>query len=251
MSPKKGRCVRLLIVIPAWREEEALPALLDEISQTSGIDADVLVVDDGSPDATARVAREHGARVLRLPLNLGVGGAVRTGYRYAVEGGYSHAVQVDADGQHRPADIAKLVARMEETGADIVIGARFAGVGNYEVHGPRAWAMRFLSAVLSRRFGTRLTDTTSGFKLMNRRAFAYFAQNMPAEYLGDTVEALVMASKAGLDVEQVGVEMRERQAGEASHNTWKSALFLFRGVIAMAIAMTRPSVELPEEDADV
>lgn len=241
--------MRLLIVIPAWREEEALPALLDEIAHTPELKADVLVVDDGSPDNTAAVARSCGVRVVSLPLNLGVGGAIRAGYRYAVHKGYTHAVQVDADGQHRPADIAKLSARMEETGADIVVGARFAGVGDYEVHGPRAWAMKLLAALLSRRCGTKLTDTTSGFKLMNRRAFAYFAENMPSEYLGDTIEALVMASKAGLTVEQVGVEMRARQAGEASHNGWKSTIFLLRGLVAVAVALTRPKNTLPDTEA--
>lgn len=248
---RERRGMRLLIVIPAWREEKALPPLLDEIAQTPGLEADVVVVDDGSPDATAAVARAKGVPVLELPLNLGVGGAIRTGYRYAVRGGYTHAVQVDADGQHRPADIARLVARMEETGADIVIGSRFAGVGDYEVHGPRAWAIRFLAALLSRLCGQRLTDTTSGFKLMNRRAFAYFAQNLPSEYLGDTIEALVMAKKAGLSIEEVGVDMRPRRAGESSHPGWRALAQLLRGVVAIAIAMTRPSVELPEEDADV
>lgn len=237
--------MRLLIVIPAWNEEEALPALFAEISRTEGLGGDVVVVDDGSTDATADVARACGAPVVSLPLNLGVGGAIRTGYRYAVREGYTHAVQVDADGQHRPADIAALVARMEETGADIVIGARFAGVGEYRVRGPRAWAMRFLSGALSRVCGTGLTDTTSGFKLMNRRAFSYFSENLPSEYLGDTIEALVMASKAGLRVEQVGVEMRERQAGEASHGGWKSLVQLLRGLMAMAVGLTRPRVALP------
>ena len=243
--------MRLLIVIPAWREEQALPVLLDEIAQTPGLEADVVVVDDGSPDATAAVARAKDVPVLELPLNLGVGGAIRTGYRYAVEAGYTHAVQVDADGQHRPGDIAKLVARMEETRADIVIGSRFAGVGDYEVRGPRAWAISFLSALLSRLCGQKLTDTTSGFKLMNRRAFSYFARALPSAYLGDTIEALVMARKAGLVLEEVGVQMRPRRAGQSSHAGVKALVQLLRGIVAIAVAMSRPGVKLPKEDSDV
>ncbi|KMY23027.1 Glycosyltransferase involved in cell wall bisynthesis [Actinobaculum suis] len=229
----------LAILIPAWNEEEALPAVLAEIHEYVP-QAHVVVIDDGSRDSTSQVARAHGATALTLPLNLGVGGAMRAGYRYAWRAGYEMAIQVDADGQHRPADIAKLVQTMQETGADLVIGARFAGVGNYEVRGPRAWAMSLLSGILSRICKVKLTDTTSGFKLANRRTIGVLAEEMPAEYLGDTIEALVIAAKHNLRVAQVGVEMRERIAGQPSHNVWKSAKFLLRGLISMAVAATRP-----------
>lgn len=247
-SPQQRRITKasLLIIIPAFNEAESLPVLLQEIKHCETVDADVLVVDDASADKTSDIARVAGADVLSLPINLGVGGAMRTGYRYAVERSYEYAVQVDADGQHRPEDIPRLLKRMEETGADIVIGSRFAGVGNYRVRGPRAWAMKLLSAVLSRQCGTRLTDTTSGFKLMNRRACAYFAQNLPSEYLGDTIEALVVASKAGLHVEQVGVEMRQRIAGNPSHGAWKSTVFLMRACVSLALAMSRPKIALDD-----
>ncbi len=229
----------LLIIIPAWNEEQALPKVLDEIRRNTELDADVVVVDDGSSDHTSDAARAKGVMVLTLPLNLGVGGAMRTGYLYAKRNGYDRAVQVDADGQHRPADILRLMARMDETNADLVIGARFAGVGDYSVHGPRAWAMKVLSGRLSRISHATLTDTTSGFKLANRRTIELFAEELPAEYLGDTIEALVIAAKSGLKVEQVGVEMRERQGGEPSHGPLKAALFLVRAGLAMFIASTR------------
>lgn len=234
----------MLIIIPAWNEAESLPALLREIQTRDDLCADVLVVDDASTDSTTTIAREAGVDVLTLPINLGVGGAMRTGYRYATERGYEYAVQVDADGQHRPEDIARLVERMNETEADIVVGSRFAGVGTYRVRGPRAWAMKFLSAVLSRQCGTRLTDTTSGFKLVNRRACEYFAQNMPSEYLGDTIEALVLAAKADLHIEEVGVEMRQRIAGNPSHGAWKSTVFLVRACVSLVLAMSRPKVKV-------
>ncbi|EPD26273.1 glycosyltransferase family 2 protein [Actinotignum schaalii] len=240
MTSEQDRPPRLVVLIPAWNEEEALPAVLTELRQAVP-HASLVVINDCSRDATAQVAAAGGATVLNLPINLGVGGAMRTGYLYAWRHGFDRAVQVDADGQHRPEDIARLLEQMDATGADIVIGARFAERGSYRVRGPRAWAMRFLSKVLSRVHHTRLTDTTSGFKLTNRKAIGVLADELPAEYLGDTIEALIIASKAGLRVTQVGVEMRERQGGTPSHNPLKAARLLLRGIIAMAVASTRPA----------
>jgi glycosyltransferase involved in cell wall biosynthesis len=227
------------VIVPAWNEREALPGVLAELA-ASLPHADVLVVNDGSTDGTADVARATGtAMVLDLPLNLGVGGAMRAGYRFAAREGYDAAVQVDADGQHDPADVQRVVAALAD-GADVVIGARFAGVGTYSVRGPRRWAMSVLSGVLSRIAGTRLSDTTSGFRASNRRAILLFADEYPAEYLGDTVESLVIACRAGLTVRQIGVEMRPRAGGTPSHNPAKAALFLGRAVLALVIALSRP-----------
>jgi len=181
--------------------------------------------------------------VLDLPLNLGVGGAMRAGYKYAHRNGYDVACQLDSDGQHDPAEVPRLLAAMADQGADVVIGARFAGTGTYSVRGPRKWAMRLLSVVLSRVVGTRLTDTTSGFKASNRRAIALFARDYPAEYLGDTVESLVISARAGLKVTQVGVEMRARAAGTPSHHPAKAAIFLGRAILALLVALSRPSSE--------
>lgn len=236
---------RLLVIVPAWNEREALPGVLAELA-ASLPHADVLVVSDGSTDGTADVARASGtAMVLDLPLNLGVGGAMRAGYRFAAREGYDATVQVDADGQHDPADVARVVASLDELGADVVIGARFAGVGSYTVRGPRKWAMQVLSGVLSRSAGTRLTDTTSGFRASNRRAILLFANEYPAEYLGDTVESLVIACRAGLVVRQVGVEMRARTGGTPSHNPAKAAIFLGRALLALVIALSRPLGQVP------
>ncbi|MEV7972696.1 glycosyltransferase family 2 protein [Cellulomonas sp. NPDC089187] len=236
---------RLLVIVPAWNEREALPGVLAELARELP-EADVLVVNDGSTDGTAEVARASGtAMVLDLPLNLGVGGAMRAGYRFAARQGYGAAVQVDADGQHDPADVRRVVEALRAESADVVIGARFAGVGSYRVRGPRRWAMSVLSGVLSRIAGTRLTDTTSGFRASNRRAIALFANEYPAEYLGDTVESLVIACRSGLVVRQVGVQMRPRAGGTPSHNPLKAAVFLGRAVFALLIALTRPLGQAP------
>lgn len=237
---------RVLIVLPAWNEQEALPGVLHEVHSTLP-HMDVLVVNDGSSDHTSRVARENGAAVLDLPVNLGVGGAMRAGFKYAVRQGYDAVIQLDADGQHDPRNVESLLATAEESGADVVIGARFAGTGTYRARGPRRWAMRSLSTVLSRLVGTRLTDTTSGFKLSGPRAVRLFAANYPAEYLGDTIESLVIAHRAGLVVRQVGVEMRPRSGGEPSQSPVRAAVFLARAGLALAVALTRPGAPLPGE----
>ena len=199
---------------------------------------DVLVVDDGSGDRTAQRAEEAGASVARLPFNLGVGGAMRTGYRYAQRHDYDVAVQIDADGQHDPTFLPLLLTRLQD--ADIVIGARFAREGDsYRVRGPRRWAMSLLAMVLSRIGRTRLTDTTSGFRVANRRAIAVFAAHYPAEYLGDTVESLVIAIRTGCTVAQEPVDMRIREAGQASQSPIKSTMYLLRAIVALGLALVR------------
>ncbi len=217
--------------------------MLGEISsQLHG--AAVLVVNDGSTDRTSATARAHGAEVLDLPFNLGVGAAMRAGFRYALENGFDTVVQVDADGQHDPRDVTRLLEHLDS--ADIVIGARFAGKGEYAVRGPRRWVMSLLAGVLSRLAGVRLTDTTSGFRAAGPRAVRLFAAHYPAEYLGDTIESLVIAVRSGLVVDQVGVSMRARAAGEPSQRPWKAAAYLLRACLALVIALTRPRVTIRE-----
>lgn len=172
---------------------------------------------------------------------------MRAGYRFALRRGYDVSVQLDADGQHNPADIPRLVETMRAEHADVVIGARFAGVGTYTARGPRRWSMRILATTLSRVTRTQLTDATSGFKACNRRAIRLFSANYPAEYLGDTVESLVIAARAGLTVRQVGVAMRPRAGGTPSHSPLRAAVFLGRAVFALLIALSRPTEPLPAE----
>jgi glycosyltransferase involved in cell wall biosynthesis len=238
---------KLLVIMPAWNEEATIAAVIRE-TRAAAPGWDILVVNDCSTDATSRLARATGVTVADLPVNLGVGGAMRTGYKYACRHGYDYTVQLDSDGQHNPADIPALYAAAQ-AGADIVIGARFAGKGDYEATGPRAWSMKLLSRILSRITQTKLTDTTSGFKLCDRRAIELFAQDYPVEYLGDTVEALVIASRAGLKVAQVPVAMRQRAGGTPSHRPFRSALMLGRAVFALVIALTRPRLRQPQVEA--
>ncbi|HSV38281.1 MAG TPA: glycosyltransferase family 2 protein [Nocardioidaceae bacterium] len=228
---------RVLVIMPAWNESGSVAETIIEVRETNpGVD--VLVVDDGSVDDTAARAAAVGAKVCQLPFNLGVGGAMRAGYRYAMRHGYDVAVQIDADGQHDPRFLS--VLREGLVDADVVIGARFAHEGDkYQASFPRRMAMRMLAVVLSRMAGTRLTDVTSGFRIANRRAMTVFAAHYPAEYLGDTVESLVIAMRSGIRIKQVPVDMRVRQAGQASQTPLKAALYLARVVVALTLALVR------------
>ncbi|WP_295789582.1 glycosyltransferase family 2 protein [uncultured Microbacterium sp.] len=227
---------RVLVIVPAWNEEESVGVTVSEVLRADS-SYDVVVIDDGSTDATARVAAEAGATVLSLPFNLGVGGAMRTGFSWAERCGYSRAIQVDADGQHNPGDIARVLAGLES--ADISIGARFADVGDYSVSGPRRWAMVVLATVMSRVAKTKLTDVTSGFRAANARAIRQYVRYYPAEYLGDTIDSLVAACHSGLSVTQVGVAMRPRSAGRPSHSPVKAGVYLLRSVFALWLAILR------------
>jgi glycosyltransferase involved in cell wall biosynthesis len=228
---------RILVVIPAFNEEACVAQVVKEVAATLP-DAHLLVVDDGSSDRTREVALEAGADVISLPFNLGVGGALRAGFRWAVRFGYEVAVQVDADGQHNPSDIPRLLEALGDE-ADLVIGARFAGVGDYQVGVARKLAMRLLARSLSRRTKVPLTDTTSGFRAFDRATIETFACNYPAEYLGDTVEAIVIAARAGLRVTQVPVTMRPRLSGRPSQRRFRSAVYLGRVVLALAMSRLR------------
>ncbi|WP_315913028.1 glycosyltransferase family 2 protein [Arthrobacter sp. lap29] len=238
---------RVLVIMPAWNEEEAVGATVAEVLATDAA-YDVLVVNDGSTDATAAVSEKAGATVLNLPFNLGVGGAMRAGFKYARRFGYTRVIQVDADGQHDPRNIAEVLAGLEH--ADICIGARFADRGDYTVSGPRKWAMLVLARVISKVAKTKLTDVTSGFRAGNERAISQYLDHYPAEYLGDTIDSLVVALRSGCTVIQVPVEMRPRQGGTPSHNPMKAAIYLGRSVFALLFAFTRkrsviPATQLP------
>ena len=228
-----------LVVLPAFNEEASVGTVIAEVySAVSGISC--LVVDDGSTDKTAEISLLAGAEVIQLPYNLGVGGAMRVGFNYAIANGFENVIQVDADGQHNPKDIPSLLEALSN--ADLVLGARFAGEGDYQARGPRRWAMKVLAKILSKSARTELTDTTSGFRASGPRAVKLFAKHYPAEYLGDTVESLVIASREGCVIKQVPVSMRERTGGTPSHSPLKASIFLARVGVAIIFAFLRPPV---------
>jgi len=219
------------VAVPALNEEQTVGHVVELIR--ANVESDVIVVDDHSSDDTAGVARRAGAGVLRMPFNVGVGGAMRTAFRFAQRQGYDAVVQVDGDGQHDPAEIPALLAVLAE-GASVVVGSRF--VKGYATTPTRRLAMRLLASGASRLTGVKLTDTTSGFRAADRQAIVLFAGRYPAEYLGDTTESLVVAARAGLSIVEVPVHMYPRQGGRASHRASRSLLYLGRVLIALAVA---------------
>jgi glycosyltransferase involved in cell wall biosynthesis len=226
----------LLVVCPAFNEADSIGGVLEELAEVVP-HADVVVVDDGSTDATTRIARAAGARVLRMPFNVGVGGALRAGILLGRREDADVVVQCDADGQHPAAAIPRLVAALD--GADIAIGTRWGAEGKYRARGPRRWAMRLLGRVLSAVHSTDLNDVTSGFRAFGPRAVEVLSRELPPEYLGDTIDALVIAKTHGLSVTQVPVAMRPRTAGVPSHRPLRSVFYLARSVLILVLAMAR------------
>ena len=227
---------RELVAIPAWNEQGSIADVIAKVAEHRP-KAGVLVVDDGSTDNTAEVARKAGAAVITLPFNVGVGGAMRTAFLYAKREGYSALVQVDADGQHDPADMDRLLDGLDE--ADIVVGTRFHPESMYFVGGPRRWAMVLLSKALSRMNRGTISDPTSGFRSAGERAIDLFAVQYPAEYLGDTVGSLSIAIHHGLVIHETPVTMYYRAIGRPSKNALWSALYLGRASLALVATLLK------------
>ena len=221
-----------VVITPAYNEEATIGEV---VGRVLALGFPSIVVDDGSTDSTSGVARAAGALVIRLPVNLGVGGALRTAFRYASRHGFKRVVQVDADLQHDPNSIPILLEAAER-GADMVIGSRF---GHGYRTGVRAPAISVLRWMVRRRTGVWITDPTSGFKVVSEPLLSVFADEFPADYLGDTVEALVLTSDLVAHIVEVDVSMSRRSAGEATPAT--AGLWHFFRVL-FALAIGKPGV---------
>ena len=221
---------RVLVVVPAWNEGASVGTVVAGLREHGH---DVVVVDDGSTDATAAAARAGGATaVVSLPVNLGVGGALRCGFRYAVDHGYDLVVQCDADGQHPPDQVGRLLDAQAATGAHLVIGSRFLGVeAGMAVGGNRRLAMRVLARIASRAAGRPITDASSGLRAIARPLLDEFARSYPVHDLGDTFEAIVVAGRAGYRVEEVAVTMAPRETGRSSAGALAALAFLARALV--------------------
>lgn len=225
----------LLVVVPAFNEAESISKVILDIKANIPT-ADILVVDDGSSDQTAAVAKSNDVPVLSLPFNVGVGGALRVGFLYAWRHSYSQVLQIDADGQHKASEAKTLLSSAD--GFQIVIGSRFATAdSNYSASLLRRIAMRWLAMLISRICKTRLTDVTSGFRLTSGSAIELFSREYPVEYLGDTVESLVLAHKAGYSIKEVPVVMVQRETGAPSQNLIKSTWYLIRATIVVILSL--------------
>jgi len=235
---------RRVAIVPAFNEQESVGRVIDEI-RAFDASLDIVVVDDGSWDGTADAARARGAVVLRLPFNLGIGGAVQTGFRYAYEHDYAIAVRVDGDGQHDPGQLDRILAPVLAGEADIAIGSRFAGEGEgYRSSRFRRVGIRILASVVSRIVRRRVTDTTSGFQALNRKGIALFARDYPHDY--PEVEATVMMFRHRLRAVEVPVTMRERGGGRSSITAVRSIYYMVKVLLAIFVGLFRRNV-IPEE----
>lgn len=229
--------MKVLVAIPAYNEELSLGAVLAQLKDHHPLEH-VVVVDDGSADDTAAVARAHRVRVIRHAVNLGVGAAIGTAFQYAAANDYDRMIQFDADGQHRPEHLDELLAHLGDD-ADIVVGSRFAAGGRFKTTVARRLVMRVIAGVVSLYTRTKLTDVTSGFRVSGRRAIALFAVHYPVEYLGDTVESLVFASRQGLRIRELPVLMNERLAGLPSQSLLRASLYTGRILLILVLALFR------------
>ncbi len=221
--------MRTAVIIPAFNEASALPGVLADLA-TQVPDHQVIVVDDGSSDGTHLAAVAGGATCLRLPFNLGIGGALRLGFRHAVSQGYDRAYQFDADGQHDATQVAALLEALDQ--ADMVVGSRFADDGGYRVGRSRGVAMALLRQLVRFASGQHFTDTSSGFRAFRRPVLEFFATEYPMEYM-ESVEALVLAVRNGFTVREVPVTMRDRIAGTASNRSLRLAYHFVRLLIVL------------------
>ncbi|WP_020618475.1 glycosyltransferase family 2 protein [Paenibacillus daejeonensis] len=226
----------ILIIVPAFNEAEGIREVVEDIRRQIPY-ADVLVINDGSSDATGEEAARGGAAVLHLSCNLGIGGAVQTGYRYAAVHGYKYAAQMDGDGQHDPADFAALLHELQTSGCDMVVGSRFVEKLGFQSTFLRRIGIEVLSGLLTRLLNKPVTDPTSGFRICGERALRMFAADYPTDY--PEVEVLVQLDNCRFTFREVPVVMRARVAGTSSISAVKSVYYMIKVILAVLIARTR------------
>jgi glycosyltransferase involved in cell wall biosynthesis len=209
----------ILAIVPAYNEASSIEHVVQEIGNVQP-PVDVLVVDDGSTDRTASISERAGARVLILPFNLGIGGAVQTGFRYAVEHGYEMAVQVDGDGQHIPSQIPQLVDALKKKHVDVIIGSRWVN-----------------SMVLRQ----TITDNTSGFRVFNRRAFVFLSENYPQDY--PEPESVILLGRNGYTFSEVSIQMRERGSGKSSISALRSVYYMVKVLLAIFVDLFKEKIK--------
>jgi hypothetical protein len=227
-----------IAIVPALNEEESIARVIEEI-RSYDPDLEIVVIDDGSFDRTGQSARAAGARVLRLPFNLGIGGALQTGFRYAFENGFELAVRVDGDGQHDPSQLGAVIEPVRRGDVDIAVGSRYlspTGDG-YRSTAPRRMGIRVLAGAVSLLTRQRITDPTSGFQALNRKAITLFAADYPHEY--PEVEALVLLIRHRLVMREVPIDMRPRATGQSSIRTLSSIYYMVKVLLALFVGTFR------------
>ena len=214
----------VLIIIPAYNEEQSILQTVTLLKQTTQYD--YIVINDGSTDTTYSILNEHNIESITLPINLGIGGAMQTGYKYAKRHDYDFAIQLDADGQHNPKDLQLLVSTIQNTGADMVIGSRFFEKTNYRGAVTRRAGIFYFYALLKLISGISITDPTSGYRVVNKRVIEQFSKDYPVDY--PEVEVLAKLAKKGYQIQEVKVEMNNRQGGTSSITNVKAFYYMVK-----------------------
>lgn len=225
--------MKKLVIIPAFNEEGNLEKTIQDISDHAP-GFDYVIINDCSTDDTLDICRRHGYSYLNLPVNLGIGGAVQTGYRYAYYHGYDIAVQFDGDGQHSAGYLDKLVGHMQETDSDMVIGSRFIEKEGFQSSGIRRVGICYFTALIKLLTGARITDPTSGMRMVNRRILKKFTEDYPKDY--PEPESVVTVLSEGYKVTEVPVVMHEREEGVSSISLANGIYYMIKVSIAIVIA---------------
>lgn len=240
---------RVLVIIPAYNESETIAAVIAAI-RAHHPSFSIVVVDDGSADDTARIVASTGAAdLVRLPYNLGIGGAMQTGYKYALREGYDIAIQCDADGQHPASQMQRLISPILDGRADLVVGSRYVKETGYKPSFSRRVGKSLLSRIVNSVCGGGITDTTSGFRAANRRVIALFAVNYPDDY--PEAEALVIVHRHALKACEVSVDMLPRQGGQSSIGPRRAAYYIVKVSLAIFISTFRRLTRTPEFPIEV
>jgi len=222
----------IIVIIPAYNEEESIEQVIRDLD-TYAAQYDRIVINDGSTDQTEKIARSLSAPVISLPFNTGIGCAVQTGYKYALRNGYDIAIQFDGDGQHRADQIKKLIEPILNNEADMVVGSRFLEDTGFQKGIAKAIGLTILAKTISMIVGKRLTDTTSGFRAVNKEVIKFFAEYYPDDY--PEPESIVLAHKKGFRIKEVSTPMRQRQGGKSSITPLRSIYYLIKVLLAVVV----------------
>lgn len=234
----KDSC-KILIIIPAYNEETNITEVIEE-TKTNIPQADIIVINDASQDSTSLVAKQKGIEVISHVCNLGIGGAVQTGFKYACQKGYDIAIQVDSDGQHNPQEIPRLLKPILNQEADVVIGSRYIKNMGFKTSLARRLGMFFFGVLTSVIVKKRITDTTSGFRAVNREAMKFLAKEYPVDFPDS--ETIIILHHAAFRIKEIPVKIRERFSGKSSINLLKSFYYPFKVMISIiaVLLMKKP-----------
>jgi glycosyltransferase involved in cell wall biosynthesis len=235
--PSKARKPRILVITPAYNEEKTMSRTLQEIRAKASIIEDIVVIDDGSIDRTAELARKSNARVVSHPVNLGIGGAVQTGFNYALLNEFDIVVQIDADMQHDPSFVSSLIKPILEGKADITIASRYFNERPEGMPRVRNVGIRYFSWLTSKAIGARITDCSSGYRALNRKAFGFFSEEYPIDF--PDAEALIIAHKAGLRIQEIYAPFRKRKRGRSSLRSLRLLYYPLKETFAILVLLTR------------